>query len=364
MKYFLSTLLFSSFIVLLFSCGSDHPSRLFETPQDMRLQGINGLDEALALISEDHLKRSLYFLASDELRGRESGDRGNEMAARYIAEDFQGSGLTSGLPSSYFQEFKVDIGNGRTSNVLGLIPGSDPSLKEELVVIGAHFDHIGMRPVIEPDTKDGNPDDPEEDLVYNGADDNASGTVAIMEVARAIGKIKPILNRTVLFIAFSGEEDGRLGSIHYLNSALWPLNKIVFMMNLDMVGRLKNGRLHFYGGRRHALMAKLLADVSAKYPEVQPNIALDTGGMSDHATFIEKKIPAIDLHTGKHDDFHEITDSAEKINYPGLTAITKIALELTWTIAQRKDLPGAQWTDVSLSHEDLELDHGILPFGF
>lgn len=220
---------------------------------------------------------------------------------------------------------QVDVSNKTlpSMNVLGLLPGKG-SLENEMVVVGAHFDHVGM----------GGPGSlaPGTIAVHNGADDNASGTVALMETARRLVELSNAAppdqpRRSVLFIAFSGEERGLLGSEHYVNYPRFELANTVAMLNLDMVGRLTNNALTVYG-------TGTAQEFDAMLTKANETLAFDLQkspegmGPSDHQSFFQKNIPVLHFFTGLHDDYHRPSDDFDKINLSGLSRITDMVIEL------------------------------------
>lgn len=207
-----------------------------------------------------------------------------------------------------------------TSNICGYIEGGDPYLKERYIVVGAHYDHLGRR---------GN-------RIYYGADDNASGTTAVLAVANAFSTLNSPPKRSVIFVTFTGEEIGFVGSRFFVEHPPVPLENIDAMVNIDMVGRAKGEekpRVGFSGGSMIRVFEKACkeaaekANVNAKLTDSPP------GPYSDHYPFQKNGIPSIFIHTGLHKDYHKPTDTADKINYKGLTAIAKATFHLTHLLA-------------------------------
>ncbi len=265
-------------------------------------------------------------------------------------------------------------------NVIGIVEGRDAVLKNEAIVIGAHYDHLGRggRSSLAANSTD----------IHHGADDNASGTAAIIELARQFAKEKKN-KRTIIFIAFGGEEEGLLGSKHYVNNPVWPLDKTVAMINLDMVGRLNENKLTV-GGIGTASEWKELVELHSRYQVIQnsapraariPNDATglapavpkferldplfslqlneDGFGPSDHSSFYGKQIPVLFFFTGTHTDYHKPSDTAEKINFDGLTKITNYVAAIaksvdanptrsTYRVAQTAPTGGRMTFNVSL----------------
>ncbi|MGH7410480.1 MAG: M20/M25/M40 family metallo-hydrolase, partial [Candidatus Methylomirabilis sp.] len=216
---------------------------------------------------------------------------------------------------------------GTTANVIGILPGRDPVLKEEAVVIGAHYDHLGL----------GGESSLATDVartVHPGADDNASGVVALVALARAFvaaGGAK----RTLVFVAFSGEEVGMLGSSHYVKQPPMPIERTVAMINLDAVGRLKDQRLYVQGvGSGDGL--RVIVREANKGLGLDLLFLDDSSGASDHTPFYERKRPVLHFSTGSHLDYHRPSDTVDKINAEGLRAVTMIAYRTAATIASRE----------------------------
>jgi len=289
------------------------------------------VQRGLDVIVEEDLQADLYYLASDELEGRGTGQPGGDKAAQFIAERFEASGL---LPAAgedgYFQYF-----HGDTQNVIGYFEGNDPDLQDETIVIGGHYDHLGIR----------------NGQIYNGADDNASGTVAVMATAKAVSRIKYFIKRRVVFIAFGAEEIGLVGSSYYTNNPLFPLANTVYMINLDMVGYLRGEDLNFLGGRE---ISDKINAAAEDYDTIDPDISSSAGGGSDHVPFGRAGVENVFLHTGSHANYHKPSDDPEKINYESLTDVTKVTYLLYWLIDADPEAP-----DKALTVEDSpDRDHG------
>jgi hypothetical protein len=202
-------------------------------------------------------------------------------------------------------------------NVIGVLPGQGP-LANEIVVVGAHYDHVGY----------GGPGSlaPWTHEVHNGADDNASGTVALVEVAKRLAESSERPRRTIVFMAFTGEERGLLGSAYYCRNPRFSLEKTVAMINMDMVGRLTNDKLIVYGTGTAAEFEGLVDEVGTKQGFT---ITKHPGGFgpSDHASFYAQKIPVLHLFTGNHDDYHRPSDDAEKLNVPGMRRVVDFVVD-------------------------------------
>jgi aminopeptidase YwaD len=248
----------------------------------------------------------------------------NESAAPMVLKD----------TTVQFQTDVVKI-NGKTANVVGMIEGSDPQLKSEYVVVGAHYDHLGMGG---GESLEGNP----YGRIHHGADDNASGTSALIELARVMMNDKANLKRSVIFMAFGAEELGLLGSAAYTKTPLVPLASTVAMLNMDMVGRLRNGSLAV-GGVGTSPIWKPLLDKLNTNPEngsgsrFQLGISQDGFGPSDHQSFYVKDIPVLFFFTGSHEDYHKSSDTADKINAEGTRQIAEFVREIATRVASEPE---------------------------
>ncbi|MGB9912036.1 MAG: M20/M25/M40 family metallo-hydrolase [Candidatus Kapaibacteriota bacterium] len=203
-------------------------------------------------------------------------------------------------------------------NVFGLIPGRDPELSKQYIVIGAHFDHLGWggeNSLYRGKTP----------AIHNGADDNASGVAAILHLAEYLAK-NP-LRRSVIVVAFNGEEEGLLGSSHFVKHSPVPIEQIVLMLNFDMVGRMKENKLNVFGTGSSTSFDKVIDSVA-----VLDSLILTKGsegyGPSDHASFYSVKIPVLFMFTGAHSDYHMPTDDAEKIDCDGILKVTNFAKKI------------------------------------
>ncbi len=211
-------------------------------------------------------------------------------------------------------------------NVLAILPGTSG---KETIVLGAHYDHLGFGGV--------NSAAPGETAIHHGADDNASGTAMLVEVARMLAAAGPF-PRTILFAAFSGEERGLLGSAHYTANAAVPLPDTVAMVNLDMVGRLDGEKLVVHGTGTGTGLDALVDRLVAAHAF---DVAKEPGGFgpSDHSSFYARKIPVLHLFTGSHTDYHRPTDTAEKLNYAGMVRVARLVADLVQQLATAPEAP-------------------------
>ena len=228
--------------------------------------------------------------------------------------------------------------SARTRNVIGLLRGSG-ELADEYVVLGAHYDHLGRTMLQFPGAK--TDADPDAEYIHYGADDNASGTAGVIELARALGDGAAGPRRSLLFIAFSGEELGLLGSEYYVNHPAIPLDKTVAMFNMDMIGRLTEDKLSVSGvktGSGFEETVKRLAETGG----FELSVTASGFGGSDHSSFYAKKIPALHFFTGLHRDYHTPGDTADKINAPGAVRVLKMLAALTEDVGRADQRPDYQ----------------------
>lgn len=284
------------------------------------------LAQSKELIKESDLNATLQYLASDELEGRATCSDGFEKAAEYVKDFFQKNGVAPGNETSYFQSLTVNDlytdSSCKSTNIVGLITGTDPNLKNEVIIIGAHLDHLGQS----------------QKGIFNGADDNASGSTGLIYLAKAFARLKDKLKRSIMFIAFTGEESGLVGSRHYVANPILPLDKTTIMINLDMIGYYKSsGALTVYYGTDSTLTehVPLLKEVNSKNQDLTITFKRkNQNGNSDHIPFRENGISAIFFNTGSHENFHKTSDTAEKVDSSSMTNITKLTFDFIWELAR------------------------------
>lgn len=307
-------------------------------------RGYNSINRATA---EAHIG----FLASDELQGREAGYPSGQVAAAYIEANLRAMGLEPWDGKSYRQPFDAyraerqkrarytvhpdSIEKLRTqvhqrlklTNVMARIEGRNP---DEVVIIGAHFDHLGVDPLLEGDQ------------IYNGADDNASGVAAALQIARAFAEsgVKP--ERTIIFAFWDGEEKGLLGSEHFMLNWSDP-SKIKGYLNFDMIGRNNNEEnpehvVYFYTEAHPAFEQWLRDDIAARNLRLKPDYrAWDRPiGGGDNGSFALRDVPVIWYHTDGHPDYHMPSDHADRINWEKTVDITRAAYLNLWNLANEK----------------------------
>lgn len=301
------------------------------------------LDQAtnamLGRIAASSMRGHVSFLASDLLEGRATPSRGRDLAAEYVAAQFRRAGLEPGVGDSFFQEAPYTPRGSETTdrirNVVGVLPGSDPKLRDTVVLVTAHYDHVGMRPG-------------EGDTIHNGANDNASGTAGIMEIAQALGSLPTRPRRTIVFIAFDGEERGLVGSRHYGKSPLFPIAKTIAAINLEQVGRTDDTE----GARiSEASMTGFdFSDVGAIYAEAGKAVGVKVTkhprnsdaffGRSDNQALADLGVPAHTVCTAFiYPDYHRPADHWEKLDYANMEKVVRMIALGTWMVAQTEQTP-------------------------
>ncbi len=290
------------------------------------LVGIGGFCQTE--ISADKLKEHLFFLASDELEGRGWSTPSGRKAAEYIASYFDEIGLVP-IGDDYLHSFYSR--NGQTmligQNVVGMVEGSDPELKDEYIVLGAHYDHISYKLV------EG------KKIVYNGADDNASGTATVMEIGKALVDGKAKLKRSVILVAFDAEESGLIGSGQFVRQEIVPIDQIKVMFSIDMVGRLAESNSVTMGALDNLKGATDILLTLAKEKDIK--IKKTGGGVSfrtDTKPFGDAGVPAVYVTTGIIGPYHKPEDDPETLDYDGMAKISNLLTELTVTLANEKKL--------------------------
>ncbi len=285
------------------------------------------------------LKTHIGTLASDALQGRESGTVSGHAASAYVITELRKLGVSpAGQDGQFVQEF-----NGNMRNLLAKQSGRDPRVSDEVILVSAHYDHVGF----------GTPKNSRGPIgfIHNGADDNASGVAALLEVIDAVKKLPQPPRRTIVFAFWDAEEKGLLGSKHWLTSPTVPKSQVKLVINADMIGRLTDAGIEITGWRAASGWRRLLSEANSPSPPTRldpidplaPRLPLDfTWDLredSDHYPFIAAGIPAVMLHTGKHDDYHRPSDDADKLNYPGLQRTARLLLLSALLAADADSLP-------------------------
>jgi len=265
-------------------------------------------------------------------------------------------GNSAQIPTIYLK-FQCDLIKEESvaKNVVGLLKGTG-SLSKEIVVLGAHYDHLGLGTQGSLSAKPG-------EQIHNGADDNASGTAGLLEVAGAFVSRRDGLRRSILFLAFSGEEQGLLGSSHYVKDPIFPLQQTVAMINMDMIGRMKDKKLIVGGIASSPAWQDVLAQVN-EVSELELKFKEGGFGPSDHSSFFGKKIPVLFFFTGVHPDYHKPSDDYDKINAAGTQSVVDFIFQTTKAISlmeQRPTFQKTKGTDRQLSRKGFQVTLGILP---
>ena len=301
----------------------------------------------------------ITYLASDELEGRSSGTQGDQLAKDYIVNHF----TTAGLPTKrvvevqehyVYKDRKNKKNKVLTYNIIATLPGTDDKLKDEYVVIGGHYDSVSNKL----------------DKIHNGADDNASGTSMVLELFEKFAASNTN-KRTLIFMAFGGEELGLLGSKYFVNNPTIDLQKVQLMVNLDMVGRLDNEKNLQLGGTLTAVDfdKKLEPFLNQMENRWQNNLNITELGKgifkrSDHYSFYLKDIPVLFFFTGLHEDYHGPTDDSNKINYQGMKVISDLVHPIMEELANTPEKLVFQPVDLeeqSMPVAEIKVTLGVMP---
>ncbi len=286
------------------------------------------------VFDEARMMNHVRALTADEMDGRGLGSEGLEKAASYLAGAFRDAGLAPGFADSdsYIQEWTQHVeGLDRDvtmKNIIGVVPGADPKLARESVVIGAHYDHLGRG---WPDVRAGN-----EGAIHHGADDNASGLAVMLELARmAASEWKP--ERTLVFVAFTGEEAGKLGSQYYVkNYDAYPAAKAIALFNLDTVGRLGSAPVTIFGTGTAREWVHIFRGAQF-VTGVNVNAVADDFGSGDQTSFIQAGVPSVQLFGSVHGDFHSPRDTADKVDSAGLVKVAAVLKEAAEYLSSRPE---------------------------
>ena len=282
---------------------------------------------AMNSIAAEQLQAHVNVLAADDMEGREAGTAGGRAAAEYLVERLQELGLEGAGPDgTFYQRFGAGY-----RNVLARLPGRDPDLTSEIVILCAHYDHVGRGSRRDSLGKVG--------LIHNGADDNASGTSAILELAEAYGFLPEPPRRTVLFAFWDAEEKGLLGSKHWTANPTVARSRIVAAINLDMIGRLRDDRLTLFGSRTaHGYRRLVCANNISSDLRIDFSWTLTSN--ADHYPFYRHDIPVLFAHTGLHDQYHRETDDTDLINSEGMMRVVQMLFGVSYDLAEDKECPG------------------------
>ena len=319
---------------IIFSCGSVNPDGSIKESVK---------EKYAAEIKADDLREHLYLLSSDILEGRKTGEKRQKMAVNYFTAYYEHHNLLApakypeyiqSIPQEYFE----GKSNGPSQNVLAYIEGSE--FPNEVIVISAHYDHLGMKG----------------EEVYNGADDNASGSSAVMELAQSFQLAKKQGNgpkRSILFLHFTGEELGLFGSKFYIEHPAFSLDSTVVDLNIDMIGRVDekhfNNKEYIYligSNRLSQDVHKISQEANKTYTHLKLDYTYNSQEdpnryytRSDHYNFAKNNIPVIFYFNGTHADYHRTTDTADKIDFELLALRTRLVFYTAWEIANREQRP-------------------------
>ena len=320
--------------MIIFSCGSVNPDGSIKESVK---------EKYAAEIKADDLREHLFLLSSDILEGRKTGEKRQKMAVNYFTAYYEHHNLLApakypeyiqSIPQEYFE----GKSNGPSQNVLAYIEGSE--FPNEVIVISAHYDHLGMKG----------------EEVYNGADDNASGSSAVMELAQSFQLAKKQGNgpkRSILFLHFTGEELGLFGSKFYIEHPAFSLDSTVVDLNIDMVGRVDEKHfdnkeyIYLIGSNRLSQdVHKISQEANKTYTHLKLDYTYNSQEdpnryytRSDHYNFAKNNIPVIFYFNGTHADYHRTTDTADKIDFELLALRTRLVFYTAWEIANREQRP-------------------------
>lgn len=280
---------------------------------------------ALDSIHAEELQQQVNYLADEKLEGREAGTRGGYAAGDYLRQRLAAFKLAgAGTDGAYVQAFTPNF-----RNVLAKIQGSDPKVRDEVIVVGAHYDHIGLGAKGKSLGEVG--------FVHPGADDNASGTSGLLELAQAFAILGEPSRRTVLFAFWDGEERGMLGSKYWVAHPTVPLQRVRLVVNMDMIGRLRNDRLIVFGTRSGYGLRRLVSNQNES--SLLLEFSWNALPNADHFPFFSHDIPFLALHTDLHEQYHRPSDKAGLINSAGMRRIIRLVFGAVYDLANADQEP-------------------------
>ncbi|MDT0553470.1 M28 family peptidase [Urechidicola vernalis] len=312
---------------------------------------------------DNRMQEDVLFLADDKLEGRQTGSEGEQLAADYIIERFKKIGLDPKGTEGYFQAFtfkpkkdphsqasfseKKSDSTITGKNVIGYIDNG----AENTIIIGAHYDHLGFG-------EDGGSLHAGEKAIHNGADDNASGVSVMMNLAAKLKKSE-IKGNNYLFMAFSGEEMGLLGSNYFVKNGTIDISKTNYMINMDMVGRMKqDSTLAIYGTGTSPLWGQIIHSLNSNFKIVEEKSGV---GPSDHTSFYLNDIPVLHFFTGQHENYHKPSDDAELLNYEGMYAISDYIFSIIEELDDNGKLKFAKTKDAKKDSPRFKVTLGVMP---
>ena len=309
---------------------------------------------------DQRIQEDVAFLANDKLEGRATGSEGERVAAEYIAKRFKQLELTPKGSDGYFQSFSFTPKKGPHSeakfteaaadstitgrNVIGFIDNE----MENTVIIGAHYDHLGYGD--EGSLYRG------EKAIHNGADDNASGVSVMLNLADKLKKANT--NNNYLLMAFSGEEMGLLGSNYFVKNATIDTEKVNYMINMDMVGRLKDSTLAVYGTGTSPLWSQTINSLNSDFKLIEKESGV---GPSDHTSFYLNDIPVLHFFTGQHENYHKPSDDSELLNYDGMYQISEYIYTIISDLDNNEKLTFVKTKNESDNAPRFKVTLGVIP---
>jgi len=327
-------------LTLVGSCSTlRHTEKIEQLKENITFKDSQTVENYINTINKEELKEHVYAFSTDEFQGRMSGEPGHHKASKFIKDYYIKEQIPSPLGSKYYQQipesyFSGDIKNSQ--NVIAYVEGGE--FPEEVIIISAHSDHEGYT-----DTE-----------IYNGADDNGSGTAAVMEMAQAFQKAA--LNghrpkRSVVFLHLTGEEIGLIGSKYYTQYPVFSMRNTVANLNIDMIGRVDDDHkdnedyIYVIGADRLSTQLHYISEAAnSQFTNLELDYKLNRDNdpnryyyRSDHYNFAQKGVPVIFYFNGEHEDYHEPTDTPEKINYALLEKRTKLIFATAWYLANSKN---------------------------
>jgi hypothetical protein len=307
------------------------------------------LTTALDAINASDIKVHIDILADDSFEGREAGTPGGRAAGDYLIEQLEGYKLKpAGVQGSYYQPVR-----GNCRNILAILEGSDPDRKQEFVILGAHYDHVGYGTRKTSFGPLG--------VIHNGADDNASGVAGILEVIEgflALGR-KP--RRSILFAFWDGEEQGLWGSKHWTADPTVPLDRVVLKINADMIGHLRDNQVFVFGTRTAPGLRRLVSHAN-RQTDLTLDFSWELKANSDHHSFFAREVPVLMLHTGLHDFYHRPIDEAHRINHHGNQQVARLLFTIAHEVANKDSVPKFRPFSYSERPENLaDLERPLAP---
>ena len=311
---------------------------------------------------QNHIKDDVIFLSSDSLEGRATGTQGEVKAGEYIKKRFIQIGLQPLENNNYFQNFtfkpktnphqEISFSNQKNDstitgkNIIGYIDNQ----AKKTIIIGAHYDHLGYG-------KENSLHRGEKNLIHNGADDNASGVAMMIDLASKLRVANK--NNNYLFIAFSGEEIGLLGSNYYTKNAIIKMSNINYMINMDMVGRLnEDTALAIYGLGTSPIFKQTINANNTKFKIIQKESGV---GPSDHTSFYLNDIPVLHFFTGQHEDYHKPSDDYDKINFEGMDIISNYIFDIISDLNDNEKLSFTKTINESEEVPRFKVSLGVVP---